>query len=141
MGGPSTTAPLTSRQMALHGVQLVSGEKTAKQFMGVWRTVQLHAIMVPARMKTAPAILWSRVAVVTAALQSDPAGLVRATATATLTADTDSSAGTVTAPNSGLITTQGQTAAMILKIQTKGKVITLSYVTIVTSYMIFLLGV
>ena len=63
------------------------------------------------------------------------------TATATLTADTDSCAGTVTAPNSGQITTQGQTAAMILKIQTKGKVIILSYVTMVTSYIIFLLGV
>ena len=108
--------------MALHGVQLVSGEKTAKQFVGVWRTAQLRAIMVPARMKTAPAILWSRVAVVTAALQSDPAGLEKVTATATLTADTDSSVGTVTVHSSDLTTMPGQTAVTTLNIPTTEKV-------------------
>ena len=56
-GGPSATAPLTSQRMALRGVQLVSGEKTAKQFVEVWRTVQLPVIMAPAHMETAPAIL------------------------------------------------------------------------------------
>lgn len=121
MGGPSATAPLTSQRMALHGVQLVSGEKTAKQFVGVWRTVQLHAIMVPARMKTAPAILWSRVAVGTAALQSDPAGLEKVTATATLTVDTDSSVGTVTVHSSDLTTMPGQTAVTTLNIPTTEK--------------------
>ena len=100
----------------------MSGEKTAKQFVGVWRTVQLHAIMVPAHMKTAPAILWSRVAVVTAALQSDPAGLEKVTATATLTVDTDSSVGTVTVHSSDLTTMPGQTAVTTLNIPTTEKV-------------------
>merc|ERR550517_574383 len=61
-------------------------------------------------MKTAPAILWSRVAVVTAALQSDPAGLEKVTATATLTVD-----------SSDLTTMPGQTAVTTLNIPTTEK--------------------
>ena len=93
-----------------------------RQFVGVLRTAQLRAIMVLAHMKTAPAILWSRVAVGTAALQSDPAGLEKVTATAMLTAYTDSSVGTVTVHSSDLTTMPGQTAVTTLNIPTTEKV-------------------
>ena len=43
--------------MALHGAQLVSGDTIVRQFVGVLKTVQLRAIMVPTHMRTAPATL------------------------------------------------------------------------------------
>ena len=38
--------------MALHGAQLVSGAAIVRQFVGVLKTAQLRAIMVPTHMKT-----------------------------------------------------------------------------------------
>jgi len=104
-------------------VPLVSGEKIERQFVAVWRTAQLLATMVLAHTRTALATLLSRAAAATAALQSDPADLGRATATATLTAATDSNVGTATVPSSDQITTPEQIAATTLNFPTRGKVI------------------
>jgi len=120
-GGRSTTAPPTSQRMVQRGARLVSGGKIERQFVAVWRTARLPVIMVPVHTRTAPVTLLSRAAVATAALQSDPADLGRATATATLTADMDSNAGTVTVPSSGQITTPEQIAATTLNFPTRGK--------------------
>ena len=54
--------------------------------------------------------------------ESDPAGLEKVTATATLTVDTDSSVGTVTVHSSDLTTMPGQTAVTTLNIPTTEKV-------------------